>query len=366
MDGSTNAHELPGDEVSKLLLAGYHPVITWEALYKGFDRLDPIQPRLDNILNGEFDAYINSFADKIKSYNDTIVIRFLHEFEGDWYPWSITYNNHNPQKYISAFRKVVDMFRARGAAKVKWMWCVNSDYAPYQNYNWNVKAYPGDNYVDVVATDIYNNHFPVGSPWWFSFRYKAAESYYYLSKYFPQKPLWICEEGCRERSSSENLSSQSKSEWVKCLNKEMQSNFSRAKTLIFFSDISDGCDWRINSTSTSLSAIEKNIWMIDYYFEDENSHIHNIDYADGGFIIYPNPTSGLFTMEYCFHDLNTDIINVEIINETGKKIFEKQLLKGSSCGREVFVLSQRSEEHTSELQSHSFISYAVFCLKKKN
>src|ERR1051326_9307387 len=26
----------------------------------------------------------------------------------------------------------------------------------------------------------------------------------------------------------------------------------------------------------------------------------------------------------------------------------------------------RSEEHTSELQSHSFISYAVFCLKKNN
>src|SRR5210317_2054622 len=29
-------------------------------------------------------------------------------------------------------------------------------------------------------------------------------------------------------------------------------------------------------------------------------------------------------------------------------------------------LLQRSEEHTSELQSHSEISYAVFCLKKKN
>ena len=27
--------------------------------------------------------------------------------------------------------------------------------------------------------------------------------------------------------------------------------------------------------------------------------------------------------------------------------------------------AHRSEEHTSELQSHSFISYAVFCLKKK-
>ena len=30
-----------------------------------------------------------------------------------------------------------------------------------------------------------------------------------------------------------------------------------------------------------------------------------------------------------------------------------------------YLKIQRSEEHTSELQSHSFISYAVFCLKKK-
>ena len=30
------------------------------------------------------------------------------------------------------------------------------------------------------------------------------------------------------------------------------------------------------------------------------------------------------------------------------------------------IIDSRSEEHTSELQSHSFISYAVFCLKKKN
>ena len=29
------------------------------------------------------------------------------------------------------------------------------------------------------------------------------------------------------------------------------------------------------------------------------------------------------------------------------------------------TLDIRSKEHTSELQSHSFISYAVFCLKKK-
>src|SRR5213594_2182964 len=34
-------------------------------------------------------------------------------------------------------------------------------------------------------------------------------------------------------------------------------------------------------------------------------------------------------------------------------------------GRGHFHLSWRSEEHTSELQSRTLISYAVFCLKKK-
>ena len=40
----------------------------------------------------------------------------------------------------------------------------------------------------------------------------------------------------------------------------------------------------------------------------------------------------------------------------------------ASEDEEVVALRKeiRSEEHTSELQSHSFISYAVFCLKKKN
>src|SRR3546814_6582037 len=38
----------------------------------------------------------------------------------------------------------------------------------------------------------------------------------------------------------------------------------------------------------------------------------------------------------------------------------------SSMSRRVSAVSSRSEEHTSELQSLMRISYAVFCLKKKN
>src|SRR3546814_6349385 len=38
----------------------------------------------------------------------------------------------------------------------------------------------------------------------------------------------------------------------------------------------------------------------------------------------------------------------------------------SRCRPDLYPFLQRSEEHTSELQSLMRISYAVFCLKKKN
>src|SRR3546814_7312129 len=44
----------------------------------------------------------------------------------------------------------------------------------------------------------------------------------------------------------------------------------------------------------------------------------------------------------------------------------KQPVQGNSRGRPVAAGLLRSEEHTSELQSLMRLSYAVFCLKKKN
>ena len=56
---------------------------------------------------------------------------------------------------------------------------------------------------------------------------------------------------------------------------------------------------------------------------------------------------------------------IEDLSQSDFEIFEY-------ANSSIFTLAEsnissitRSEEHTSELQSHSFISYAVFCLKKK-
>mgnify|MGYP000156014512 CR=1 FL=1 len=50
-----------------------------------------------------------------------------------------------------------------------------------------------------------------------------------------------------------------------------------------------------------------------------------------------------------------------------KEKIEKIKLDDSIGGHiKNIKIGRRSEEHTSELQSQSTISYAVFCLKKKN
>jgi hypothetical protein len=261
-NGST-PDEYPGPEVQSLLDNGYIPIITWEMMYQQYSRLDPVQPRLDNLLNGSFDGYIDAFAAKIRSYSGTVIMRIFHEFEGDWYPWSLTQNGKDPAKYKAAFRHVVDRFRAAGATNVQWMWCLNAEPKPYKAYNWVVNCYPGDDYVDIVATDVYN-HPDYGTPAWKSFRYTMAESYYYLTKFYPHKPLYICEVGCRERNGSESGGSQSKADWICAMNKDLQSYFSKAQALVFFSMVKEH-DWRINSSTPALDAFIGCIWNSNYY-----------------------------------------------------------------------------------------------------
>jgi hypothetical protein len=213
-----------------------------------------------------------------------VILRILHEFEGDWYCWSLTQNGKDPAKYIAAYRHVIDRFRAAGANNVRWMWCLNAEPKPYVRYNWVVACYPGDSYVDIVATDIYN-HPDLGAPAWKSFRYTAAESYYYLAKYFAHKPLYICEVGCRERNSGEPAGSQSKGAWLCQMNADLRSYFSKVEALVLF-NMQKEHDWRVQSSASSLESFVDCIWSDSYYGGVVNLLPGNEPLE---FSAYPNP-----------------------------------------------------------------------------
>jgi hypothetical protein len=348
----TTPSSFTGQEVQNLLNNGYRPVVTWEMMYSQYPRLDPVQPRFDQLLAGNFDSYIDAFADKIKSYNDTIIMRIFHEFEGNWYPWSLTENNHDPAMYVTAFRHVVDRFRARGATKVQWMWCVNAEPKPYRDYNWIVAAYPGDDYVNMVATDIYN-HPDLGTPPWKSFRYTLAENYYYLIKYFPNKPFYICEVACRERDISENSFSQLKSDWLCTMNKELQSYFSRTRALIFFSAIKEH-DWRLNSSPGAQSAISNCIWNDNYYFGGSSGV--NDPASDLVLNVYPDPfvreiniTAGFPVSKSVYEIRIYDMMGRNVLSLEKYQLGEK-IIPGKDLSPGIYIIDLKNEFYSKRLK----------------
>lgn len=317
---STTPVELAGSSAQTLLNNGYVPIITWEPMYAGYDRLDPLQPRLQNILNGEFDAYIDLFADDIKKLSDTIIIRLMHEFEGDWYPWSICKNGNDPEKYKQTFQYFVNRFKARGTGNVKWMWCLNSDYAPYEVYNFAIKAYPGDAFVDIVANDIYNNHYPLNLPWWRSFRWQMTESYYYLTKYIPNKPLFVCEVGCRERLQGENTQSESKGAWYARMDKELQSNYRKTRALVFFHAAPDQ-NWLVNSSPFALESLQENFWNDDYYFRKTMPPIAGEPQETSrDAFAFPNPLGNKLYWGLV-SETKLQQVNIKIYNSLGMLVF---------------------------------------------
>jgi hypothetical protein len=92
-----------------------------------------------------------------------------------------------------------------------------------------------------------------------------TESYYYLSKYIPNKPLYVCEVGCRERKDGESPGSETKGQWFARMDKEIQTNYKKTRALIFFNANPDQI-WMVNSSENSLQSVTENIWNDDYYF----------------------------------------------------------------------------------------------------
>ena len=93
------------------------------------DLEDPERNLLPEIAAGEWDDYIDTWIDGLlswlgsypKSKRPMILLRFAHEFNGHWYPYS-----DEPVLYIIAWRRIHDRFKAAGANNfVEWVWNSN-------------------------------------------------------------------------------------------------------------------------------------------------------------------------------------------------------------------------------------------------
>lgn len=267
--GATQNHYPSIDRINKVIQQGYIPMITLE---DHFVNLKPgaKQPNLYSIIEGHFDPFFADWAKQIKQVDGTVLLRILHEFNGDWYPWCISNNDRNPAVLIKAYRHIHDIFNHQGVKNVKFIWCPNSMSIPQESWNYIMDAYPGDNYVDYVALDIYNG--AGNSTLWRSFRKEGIENYFILTQQLPDKPLFICESASRERENSEPKSAQNKAEWIDQMSQALMTDMSKIRLLTWFNEKST---FKINSSKEAQNGFQNYIMKNDY-FKSGTDHLHKL------------------------------------------------------------------------------------------
>ncbi|CAG6395199.1 Beta-mannanase [Actinacidiphila cocklensis] len=145
---------------------GTLPVLTWEPWQGGTQNPKPDeiltsntdQPdyQLADIIGGRYDAYITETAKAIADAKWPLVLRFAHEMNGVWYPWSENVNGNHAGEYVQMWRHVHDLFTRAGATNVIWTWSPNI-VRPVPRTKLK-PLYPGDAYVDWVGMTGYGVH----------------------------------------------------------------------------------------------------------------------------------------------------------------------------------------------------------------
>jgi c-di-GMP-binding flagellar brake protein YcgR len=226
--------------------------VTWEPWHFG----NPNAVRLADIAAGKHDAYIDKWAAGARAFGGELWIRWGHEFNGNWYPWSMSANGANPQLWLKAYKHIRDRFQKAGASNVRWIWCINAQSVPNVGWNDPLKAYPGDNLVDVIAIDGYNfgTSLPYGK--WQSFQDLFGVPYQRVAKLAPNKPIWIAETAC-------STSGGDKAAWIRQMDISLRRDFPRIESVTWF-EAEKEADWRMVSSSQSLNAA-KSVWDQPYY-----------------------------------------------------------------------------------------------------
>ncbi len=237
-------------------------------------------PHLLEIINGNFDSYIQNWAVEAKAYGKPLWVCFDGEMNGDWHNGSGAANGgakldgygdpakpDGPEIYIDAWRHIHDIFRAVGTDNVAWVWSVNNSDWPREPWNKFQNYYPGDNYVDWLGVDGYNwNRAEYGGWMTFSqvFDNQADEysnSFNRLRAISTQKPIIIAEFACAHEVQRQG---KRKSDWIKDAFNLLKTKYPFVECFIWF-DANKEENWLIVSAGNTAPRTA----LSDPYFVSE-------------------------------------------------------------------------------------------------
>jgi hypothetical protein len=237
-------------------LRGSIPMVNWDSWSLGDRDSDP-NYTLARIYNGSYDAYITAWAQDAKAWGHPFFVRFDHEMNGSWYPWSEQANGNHPGDYVKAWRHVVDIFRQVGATNATWVWCIIIE----DNVTTPItELYPGDAYVDWTAVDGYNRASSPSS--WLSFNqvfglnpWGKHNTYQDLLTVAPSKPIMIAETATTDTGGDPAA-------WIKdAYLTQLPQLFPQIKAVVWFnwSDNDPTNTYQIETTPTKQAAFQQAI-----------------------------------------------------------------------------------------------------------
>jgi len=254
--GTHGANKFDPAMVAAVYKRGAVPMISWEPWDPGSKPHNIKVPSdapdwtLNSITAGKHDAFIHSWARSIKAMGGPVMLRPMHEMNGNWYPWSGTMNGNQPQDFVAAWRHMHDIFMQEGATNVTWVWSVNYVSKPFSIENTAAAYYPGDKYVDWVSASGFNWGQSITGVPWKSFDDIFTSPLLYLKSL--GKPILIGECAAVEQGGS-------KPEWIKQTYAGLAANHPEIGAFIYYDAYEKGVkhgvqDWRIQSSKASAAA----------------------------------------------------------------------------------------------------------------
>jgi len=249
---------------------------TWEYTVGPGGSMSAYEGRpLEAIVDGIHDDYVRAWAEGAKDFGKPILLRWGHEMNGDWYPWSGALNGggttdgfgdsnepDGPERFVAAYRHLHDLFADAGADNVLWVWCPNVPFEGLGDWNRLVNYYPGDEYVDWLCIDGYNwGTSSFGAQFdsrWQTFDEIFSQGYTELQAINSSKPIVIGEFASTEEGGD-------KATWILDAYESIREDYPQIRAAVWF-HISKETNWRIDSSTESLEAFRQAV-SDDYWLE---------------------------------------------------------------------------------------------------
>lgn len=231
----------PIADLTSVAARGATSLITWEPWRWGGGIAQPAFTN-SRVAAGDYDAYIQQWGAALASWGQPVYLRYGHEMNGNWYPWSEGVNTNAAGSYIAAWTHVHDVVAAQGASNVIWVWSPN---VPYTGSTELAALYPGAAYVDIVALDGYN--WGTAASWsaWSAPSALFGTGLAQLRTVAPGKPILIAETASAEAGGS-------KADWNTALVSYLNAQ-PDVMGFVWFHHAKE-VDWRIDSSAPSASA----------------------------------------------------------------------------------------------------------------